>query len=529
MERSKEAYLSLARDKSKAVQVEIFREAQSLVSFSVPWSSRANGDMLQGGSMESAPPTAAASASSSDSAAEAPKMALQSSRLDPWSGFDRDAPGSWSMDRFHMCVPGIESPPAKKNIPIYLEFLQHHVNMGVAHVHLTALFTWKSVHMQRLMRVLRSFIDDGLVSLTSHTSDGQDYLYSFQGLSWMRDNIKINQVNMCTYLAKGVTDYVGIWDIDEFFIPKGRFGNILDVISSLEAPAPSSPEEAEASTKRQLQQVKAFSESSARLKPHEKRELWQSTVANTPAGRGFASRDGHPFCYMQLNSQVIPNREAVSSVDMSRLWIGQMFAHGPEPSTSRLGQKFSFKKSIVPTRTMFQIGLHMSGACKLDRHWNGCGGESDEACYGTTGEAKREPNLDLQFQPFNAEQRFDEIVTDDDTRIVDTQSEAVLYHFMLYRFYHAASNASILLSKNDYSSNFFNVTMQGLRRRNLDLLVDIPFDPPHVSVASDSWPNYNSVWAARKTDISLSEIMSASSPILAAANSGEQESQGKQR
>jgi hypothetical protein len=207
---------------------------------------------------------------------------------------------------------------------------------------------------------------------------------------------------------------------------------------------------------------------------------------------------------------------------MAHLWIGEQFAHGPEPATSRLGLKFSFKKQILPTANMFQIGLHMSGACKLDWRWNGCNDPSGEFCYGKTGEPKREYNLDLQYQPFNAEQRFDEIVTDDDTRKIDIASEAVLYHFMLYRFYHAASNASILLSKNDYSSNYFNATMQGLRKRNLDLLVDIPFDPPHVSVASDSWPNYNSVWAARKTDISLSEIMSASSPILAVASGGDQ-------
>lgn len=488
MQRSEEAYKKLSRHATAAVQVEIFRDSVSIMSFAVPWATRTNGKAMH--------------------------YHPHASQFDPWFGYDPNHHGRWIRDKVHMCVPGLESPPSKKNLPIYLEFLQHHINMGVKHIFLAASFTWSSPHMARLLRILKSFIDDKLVSINSHPSDDADFLYSFEGLSWMRDNIKINQVNMCTFLSKGVADYVAIWDVDEFFIPKGQYRNIIDVIEATEPALPPLDHSLDASklsdvekmkarkdalAQQQIAQVSEFLSAAKSLRPHEARNLWQATPR-----RGFADRDGHPYCYIQMNSQVIPNREAISQVDMDHLWIGEQFAHGSEPGTSRLGLKFSFKKSIIPTANMFQIGLHMSGACRLPWRWNGCNDPNNEFCHGTTGEPKRRYDLDLDAQPFNAEQRFDEIVTDDDTRKISVHKEASLYHFMLYRFYHAASNASILETKNDYTSKFFNATMSELRRRNLDLLITIPFEAPREHTADQSWIDYNTVWAARKTDPSSS-------------------------
>ena len=48
--------------------------------------------------------------------------------------------------------------------------------------------------MTSLQRVLRSFIEDGSISLTSHTDDEIDYQYSIRGLGFHRDNLKIMQV-----------------------------------------------------------------------------------------------------------------------------------------------------------------------------------------------------------------------------------------------------------------------------------------------------------------------------------------------
>lgn len=81
-------------------------------------------------------------------------------------------------------------------------------------------------------------------------------------------------------------------------------------------------------------------------------------------GPGWADGYAHPFCYMQMHSEVIPNPEANPEVDMNHLWMGERFKIGPEHKNSQLAIKFGFKKSIIPTRTMYQLGLHMSGVCK---------------------------------------------------------------------------------------------------------------------------------------------------------------------
>ena len=48
--------------------------------------------------------------------------------------------------------------------------------------------------MTSLQRVMRSFIEDGSISITSHTDDEIDYQYSVRGLGFHRDNLKIIQV-----------------------------------------------------------------------------------------------------------------------------------------------------------------------------------------------------------------------------------------------------------------------------------------------------------------------------------------------
>lgn len=48
--------------------------------------------------------------------------------------------------------------------------------------------------MTSLLRIFKPFIEEGSVSMTSHSDENLDYLYSTLGLSWMRDNSKTYQV-----------------------------------------------------------------------------------------------------------------------------------------------------------------------------------------------------------------------------------------------------------------------------------------------------------------------------------------------
>ncbi len=92
----------------------------------------------------------------------------------------------------YLCIPGMESPPSRKYLPVYLEFIQHHLLVGAAHIFLTAPFVWGGGLMTQLLRLLQPFIVEGSVSMTSHVDDGEDFLYSTRGLSWMRDNPKVH-------------------------------------------------------------------------------------------------------------------------------------------------------------------------------------------------------------------------------------------------------------------------------------------------------------------------------------------------
>jgi len=158
-----------------------------------------------------------------------------------------------------------------------------------------------------------------------------------------------------------------------------------------------------------------------------------------------------------LLTQVLANREATSDVDWSRLWIGQRFSHAAEPPSSRVARQFSFKKSIIPTAHMWQMGLHMSGACHLPFPWNGCPAPAPDApakanastsfCFlrdtafgkdavaraakaGGSADARASPGGVMDFDPrLNSVGRprrthaFDEMVVEEDTRVVDPETE----------------------------------------------------------------------------------------------------------
>jgi Glycosyltransferase family 92 len=443
MQDSQNAYMSLART-SENVLVEILRETKPIISFKVSWKTRAQGYSIT--------------------------SPVNASTFDMWKGFDKAQPGNWTHDRVHMCVPGLDSPPARKNLAIYLEFIQHHLLMGVDHIHGSLTFTWGSEHMTRYVRLLRSYISEGLVSLTSHTRDG-DFLYSTEGVSWHRDTMKIFQINMCFFLTKGVTDYVAVWDNDEFFIPKGKNKNMLDVIRAAESPTP-------------LQSFPSDDATFQHLK-----HTWKG-------GPGWADGYAHPFCYLQMHSSVVANPKVVLAmdIDMNHLWVGERFPNGPELPGSRLAAKFGFKKSILPTRTIFQVALHMSGACKLPWPWHGCN-QTVEYCEGPDPW----PTLTIEGVPFHTGHRFDQIVMDNDTRSIDTETEAVLYHFMQYRYFETIELPETVNKTNDYASIHFNNTLKELRRRNLDVVITLPEHAPRGITADVKWTDYNLVYDSRET------------------------------
>ena len=88
-------------------------------------------------------------------------------------------------------------------------------------------------------------------------------------------------VNMCLYYSKGTADYVGVWDYDEFFQPRGSNKNLIDVVKAMESP--SGP--------------------IAYFHPNDADPLAMYHAGWKPQ-RGMADGEAHPFCYIMLNSEV---------------------------------------------------------------------------------------------------------------------------------------------------------------------------------------------------------------------------------
>ena len=86
-----------------------------------------------------------------------------------------------------------------------------------------------------------------------------------------------------------------------------------------------------------LDSVVAPSSSSTTTSTHQLQSQKRGSAVAGGAGAGGGVieppllTDTHPFCYLQLKSSVLANREDTSSVDWNHLWIGQRFAHATEP------------------------------------------------------------------------------------------------------------------------------------------------------------------------------------------------------
>jgi hypothetical protein len=105
MKDGEEAYLTLARTK-EIMTVEILKDEDSLIKFTIPWSTRVQGKFLT----RPDDPTVDQSNAPPLGSSKNPRA----SAFDPWMGFDRDTPGVWKRKKLFMCVPGLDNPPSRK-------------------------------------------------------------------------------------------------------------------------------------------------------------------------------------------------------------------------------------------------------------------------------------------------------------------------------------------------------------------------------------------------------------------------------
>jgi hypothetical protein len=88
---------------------------------------------------------------------------------------------------------------------------------------------------------------------------------------------------------------VGVWDADEFLQPRGKYSNILDILNDMEAPAGPIP--------------------NTNLKDADPLTVYKKGYEPQ---RGMADADGHPFCYLILNSEVTLVGTVLPDADLVR-------------------------------------------------------------------------------------------------------------------------------------------------------------------------------------------------------------------
>ena len=87
-----------------------------------------------------------------------------------------------------------------QHLAVHLEFIQHHLLLGASHIFLSAAFTWGGPLMTSILRILRTYVEDGSISMTSHIVDDVDFVYSIEGFTLERDIFKTLQVRL--FLSK---------------------------------------------------------------------------------------------------------------------------------------------------------------------------------------------------------------------------------------------------------------------------------------------------------------------------------------
>lgn len=343
----------------------------------------------------------------------------------------------------HLCLPAVRRLISRETVGPLLEFVAHHLHIGVRHIYVPSPTSAFSDNTRRLSAVLRSYVSEGRVSIIPQ-SDGvaAEEKFTFGGIMWDFLLIKVVQSNACLYAAKGVADYLLILDADEFLIPRTPSRWLPSILRAAHPSLLEPP----------------------RSGIVQGRRVWRG-------GPGWADADGHPLCFLAAQSQVL----LPAAVTSPTRWLATRFPHAAEVNTSRSAavSTSSYSRVILPTSTIFYTGLNSPGACKLSDGWDGCAAEGHCRSIGLgqprrLGEGARGEAVD-----FRRDHYFDEAVGKADSRLLREEEEVVVYHFTLFNQQVLASSEA-RRGTNDYARSYAAAAMEDIRRRGLDVLVDLP-------------------------------------------------------
>lgn len=110
-----------------------------------------------------------------------------------------------------MCVPGLRpAHPIRPDvgIPMLLEFVEHHLLLGIDHLYLGLMVDSHSIYMHRYINVLQDYIQEGRVTLISTAMEGYDDVAGFSGMQLNDAYADLFFVNQCLYFNKAMSQYV---------------------------------------------------------------------------------------------------------------------------------------------------------------------------------------------------------------------------------------------------------------------------------------------------------------------------------
>jgi hypothetical protein len=275
----------------------------------------------------------------------------------------------------------------------------------------------------------------------------------------------------------GLAEYIAILDVDEFFIPKGKNGNFLDVLKSINQPH-SDDWLGDTMLGRLIEN----------LKPEDKKKKLE---------------DKHPFCYVTVMAELVFSVKDVG-IDSQHPWMGDRFAHGCEPIENSERGKYDWMKAIIPTELIFQGSNSGPGACKLPLKWTSCGVDKNPAILigndSYCGDGLQNPAE--RSMSNNDIHDFDYTVYAKDSYFLNMHNEGSIFHFLaadvlmgLHATAHAFKTNSI------YTQNYFPSVLQDIRRRGLEMMIVVKDNIPIAPQSSRNWESGGLVEEDMDTDI----------------------------
>eukprot|EP01031_Cornospumella_fuschlensis_P039335 gene39335-47878_t len=427
------------------LHIELYQGSQPVISFYIPWKGRMVGFGL-------------------DSVDEA-------DRTSPWEGlapqvdqFDNSSlvslsPSSTSI-KTHLCMPCMKKAISRNNLPLILEFIAHHLNVGFDHISWAYGFSFNSKHMENLLFILRDYINEKRVSVRSlalSTNTESDALFVLEGMQFFRVFMASLQSTLCLYRSKGVYDYMMVLDYDEMFVPRFKLEPSTETLKTLIA----------LNTHVGMSTSKKMDLFSEKLRQGN----WQPSA-------GWADHHRHPACFLSVKPQVFLQRKQniKRPIGSSPSWLGEDFKHGPELNSTLdyIVTREQVLSTIVGVQNIYYMGNKYPGACVVDWAWNGCKNQGVSICLEPQGISDSTATLSDMVHT------FDEKVTNMDGRFTE---DAVVYHYRYYEAAVAASPASMKAS-NLYSQLWFEGAKKDLIRRGFEMLLNLPIvdvEPPRSS------------------------------------------------